>query len=102
MTLNKKVHELPFVVHGLFMKKFMTSHRKVHEPAMVLELPYVVQIIHESVHELHVVQDIKLKFMNHLVHELPFFFHGLVMKMFMTYQKVIHEQQMAVHELEDS
>ena len=48
---------LPFVVHGLFMKKFMTSHRKVNEPDMVLELPYVVQFIHESVHEL--VQDIK-------------------------------------------
>ena len=39
------------------MKMFMTSHRKVHEPDMVLELPYVVQIIHESVHDL--VQDIK-------------------------------------------
>ena len=39
------------------MKTFMTSHRKVHESVMVLELPYVVQIIHESVHEL--VQDIK-------------------------------------------
>ena len=57
MTLNKKVHELPFVVQGLFMKKFMTSHRRGHEPDIVLELPYVVQIIHESVHEL--VQDIK-------------------------------------------
>ena len=49
---------LPFVVHGLFMKKFMTSHRKVHDSDMVLELPYVVQIIHESIHEL--VKDIKI------------------------------------------
>ena len=81
MTLNKKFHELPFVVHGLLMKQFMTSHRKVHEPDMVLELPYVVQIINESANDL--VQDKKHKFMNHLVHELLFFVHGLVMKMIM-------------------
>ena len=57
--MNHLVQELPFVIHGLFMKKFMnlfmTPHRKVHEPYdMVRELAAICLswIIHENVHEL--------------------------------------------------